>query len=111
MRQNNNIPYISTNNSTYTLASKFIFDGSSNVGTPTIINVQSRINSGSGQIRIFDVTNVEIIAENTSINTTTFTIFSLGTISNIPTGRSEWELQYNKGTSMQIDLDNISIMF
>lgn len=123
-RENNSKAYIDHNKSTYALAQKIIFPGSDNTGIPTGIHVIAsiEIRGGSdsedeegdlfkGQIRILDKTHGKIICENTNINTTTPTIFNLGTLSNVPTGISDWELQYNKGNSNTIMLYAMCILF
>jgi len=120
-RESSSRAYVDHNKSTYTLIQKVIFPGSDIVGTPSSIQVIAAIKEGSdneddgntngGQVRILDVTNGNIICENTNINTTAPSIFNLGTISNIPSGISDWELQSNKGDADTIILYAMSILF
>lgn len=110
-RENSNNPWIDTGSNGYITGQVFIFEGSDALGTPSAINVVGARNSaGDAQVRIADVTNGTIICENTSISAATATLYDLGTLSNIPTGRAIWELQFNDGTSNRIFLFSLSIL-
>jgi hypothetical protein len=47
----------------------------------------------SMDIRIFDVTNTQTIAELIGYTTPVFTVVSLGTVSNVPATPAIWEIQ------------------
>ena len=111
-RDNNNRPYIDTNNVNYLLGQKILYPGSESVGNPSSIQVIASITgNGSANIRIIDVTNANIICENTNINTTEPNIFNLGVLSNIPTSISDLEIQYNRGTANLIRLYCLTMIF
>ena len=82
----------------------FIYGGSLNVGTPTQINVVSYINTSPilYNLRIFDYTNVTVIAQLTGITRSNFTkqIDSMGALSNIPATSAIFEIQVQKQTGI-----------
>lgn len=86
---------LQTGASTYTVLARFIFEGSTQVGTPTEANVIYSVQTPVSQadIRIFDSTNSLTIAEATNLSSTTEVIQSLGAVSNIPAGQALFELQ------------------
>lgn len=112
-REHNNRAYIDTNSSTYLLAQKILFAGSDILGTLSSIKVIASITGSgkAGKVRIIDTTHGSIICENTNINTTSPAIFDLGSISNIPTGISDLQIQYSKGTANKILLYSATIIF
>lgn len=97
--QSSSRPYISSNSSSYRIISYFEYDGSDNVFTPVKIQaVLARSNAGStAKCRIYDSTNAQVIAEVTGlVLSTTFQIYDLGVVSNVPTGPAVWEFQIEK---------------
>jgi hypothetical protein len=64
-------PYVSGNSLTYAAIGSFRFPGTTNIGTPTLIKaVTGRISGlGTGNFRLFDVTNAVVLAETTGIVT------------------------------------------
>lgn len=79
---------------TYEAEGHFIFPGSTDVGTPTLIKIIAWMkDTATGAIRLFDATNSLVIAEKTGITEEDPTIFDMGTISNIPTGEAIFEIQ------------------
>lgn len=93
---------IDTKNAVYTVKSEFIFSGTNNI--PVVSNrkieIIASVDAGNqGDVRIFDATNANIIAEKTGISALTSTIFDMGTISNLPTTQAIFEIQLkNNGT-------------
>jgi hypothetical protein len=79
----------------------FIFPGTDRVGTPADIRILARV-KGAGKFadfRIYDVDNAQQIAEKISHGDAEFTIFSLGTIANLPAGEAWWEIQGRKSAT------------
>ncbi len=85
---------LKANDETYVTEGQFIFQGSTVVGTPTLIKIIAEIeNNSTGSVRLFDSTNSSIIAENTNITSSLPTIFDMGTIINVPTSEAIFEVQ------------------
>jgi hypothetical protein len=86
------------NTSNYTTVAKFKYSGSDNIGTIDYINIISYMDSTvtSYSARLFDTINGLVLAEKTEITNTTETIIDLGTITNVPTDQSIFELQFKK---------------
>jgi len=84
-----------TGNTAYTTAHTFIFEGSDAVGVPKAFHIIGGIiDSGAVQwIRIYDVTNAQVICELTGITSDFPVILDLGALSNVPTGMAIWEVQ------------------
>ena len=79
---------------TYKAKGRWLFQGSTIEGTPTLIKIIAEVASGStGSIRLFDATNSLVIVEKTGISSTTPSIIDMGTISNVPTGEAIFEIQ------------------
>ncbi len=91
----NSSPFVSTSLTSYQIISEFIFPGSTLVSTPTSIFLLSGSNNASAGVsfKIFDRTNSLTIAEKTGIQSATRVENTLGTISNVPTGSSVFEIQ------------------
>jgi len=79
----------------YGAVSTFEFKGSNIVGVPSKIKVLESASSAvsTHDIRIYDITNAQVIAEITGLTNMSFQLTDLGAISNIPTGPAIWELQ------------------
>lgn len=90
-----------TTSSSWEIQACFIFNGTSAVGTPTSAKASTYVSEGSsGGIRIYDVTNSQVICSVTNLSNTSLQINDLGTISNLPTGEAVFEVQVkNNGTS------------
>lgn len=94
-------PPFQTNIGAYRMAGTFIYPGSDAFGVTQSIRVIVRTegnNNFSGKVRIFDVANHQIIAEQTNIVAPTEIIWDMGPLSNIPTGPTVFELQAAKHT-------------
>jgi hypothetical protein len=88
-------PYIeSSSTAAYETIGYFDWPGSVTVDTPTQLKaVVARSGGTSMNVRVYDTTNVTTIAELTGATATTFTPYSLGTLSNITTTEAVWEIQ------------------
>jgi hypothetical protein len=94
----------------WTRAARFIFPGSNVLGTPAAIKVVAGHDSTSGDLRVYDVTNSQVICSLSSFGSATG-IKDLGAISNVPAGEAEWELQYQETGSGNVDVHSIWIAF
>ena len=88
-------PYFQVNVTSYQIAKRFIFRGTTEMGVPTNIKAIAWRASGGGSvsIRIYDVTNVLVICEATGIADAVATIQDMGALSNLPVGEAIWEYQ------------------
>ena len=95
--------------SVFVFAARFIFRGTTLVGTPTSISVCYLVEdaSNAASVKIFDATNSLAIAEVGSLVSTTPDIADLGTISNLPTGAAIFEIQGKLTTDTKGDDLNI----
>lgn len=87
---------VQTTSGTYERVGAFVFPGTDIVASLSKINAIVRRNGAatSASIRIYDVTNVNVIAEATGITTTDETVFTdMGAISNLPSGEAMFEIQ------------------
>ena len=105
-----------TKDPTYSVVGSFIFSGSSNIGTPSTINITSALTIGTGNytIRLQDTTNVLTIATIPALTNTIPTIYNMGTISNIPTGMALFEFQAfvsTGGGNREMTLYNTEIVY
>lgn len=113
----NTTAFFSTISTTPVVVRRFIFPGSSVIGTPTAIYATG--NNGNNGTRGFTVTVQNITPPNVgTVATGTFTnnteaILTLGTISNIPTGQAIFEITLNRstGSAITVQLSSIRIVF
>lgn len=106
-------PYAQVNSRTLTVVARFIFRGSSVIGTPSSIKAVALVASGTsnGQVLIQDITNnLTIATTGATINNLTFGIVTLGTISNVSTGDAIWEVQVNTAAG-NISISALTINF
>jgi len=92
------LPFIevNSNSTTYATLGVFIFPGTGVTGVPTKINALVRRNGAatSVNLRIYDVTNAQVIAELTGITNLNADIISgLGALANLPVGEAKFEVQ------------------
>lgn len=86
-----------TKSGTYEAVGIFIFRGSNDVGTPVSIKAIFGCDAGvTGDVRVYDVTNSQLIAELTGSTVAYPSLVDLGAIANVPTGEALWELQVRK---------------
>jgi hypothetical protein len=100
--QNNGQRYMEVGIAAYTTVASFIFHGTTLSASPNKCFIIATGDGGTdtgNRLRVQDVTNGLTICElNPFTTTTTETIFDIGTISNLPTGQSRFEVQGYKGT-------------
>jgi len=89
-----NIPKGSTLASIYTVLGRIDYPGSSMVGLPTAAKIIGRVDGTAvGAVRLFDATNLTVIAENSGIAAVADSLISLGAIANVPAGPAIFEIQ------------------
>lgn len=108
---NNGVPYLEINSVNYVTIAELYFAGSNTLGP--IDNITSIYGSNSAtqtaEIRVFDLTNGLVIAEATQTSLAR-QIFNLGTISNVPTGPSIFEVQVKKtGGQARAQISSLTI--
>ena len=105
--------YWSTNNDTYTTAARFIFRGTTAVGSPTRMKaVVQATTSGSTQLRLYDATNAQTIGEITGITSTSdINIETDSSLTNLPTGEAVFEIQANDQNSIAMFLYTFQLEF
>lgn len=80
--------------STYEVVRDLIFPGTTAYGTPTAAKIIGFVDpSTTGQVRLYDVTNKQIIAESATFVNETKAILDFGTLSNLPAGEAIFEIQ------------------
>ena len=89
------LDYRSSTATTYTSMCRFIFRGTNNYSTPTNIKVVTWVSSASyhSNVRLYDITNSQVIATSANITSTSNTIVDLGTITNVPASDAILEFQ------------------
>lgn len=106
-------PYIFLNNTTPTVMSHWLWEGSNTAGGVSSIKAAARLASaGAGTIQIYDVTNNNQIAlKNDITNTGAFTVQDLGTVTNVSATQALWEIRINKnsGGSGRIEVATLSV--
>lgn len=86
-------PELSTVNSTYTTMARIVFRGSSVVGTPSAMTAACFQQGTDMSIRVFDVTNTQVIAEVSGIVSSTPSLVDFVTISGVPETEAIWDIQ------------------
>ena len=94
------VKHVETGATTYKSLAHFIYGGSNNIGSITNFNVNAWVtNNGSCNVRFYDLTNANVIAEITDITSQDeFNIRSMGIITNLPTEAAVIEIQGQKAT-------------
>jgi len=106
----NDVPYVEMSvNTEYGAMARLPFAGSDEIGTPKSIYLNIwRDGSGANyDIRIYDITNSTVIAENTDLSNENDSLDIQFTSDNISTGRAVFEIQAKKngdGSNPKIDL-------
>lgn len=77
----------------YEVLNRFGFDGIDNVGTPTAIKLIAYIRATDGRVRIYDLTNAQVICETALITNIEPEILDCGVLSNISNTPAVWEVQ------------------
>jgi hypothetical protein len=87
---------------TYEAWTSFIFRGSSIWNSPIAFRLLKYVDDSTlHSIRIYDVTNGNVIAEQTGLSYTGWIILDMGTLSNIPSGEAIWELQAKRDSGVK----------
>lgn len=85
---------VSTAANDYVVAARFIFRGTTLLGTPASMKAAVVLSGANpGDIQIFDFTNSLQIVEKTGISNTAVAVVDLGSLSNLPAGEAVFELQ------------------
>lgn len=101
-----------TASATYTSEARFLWGGSTLLGTPVKIYSNSWQIAGSGNVRIYDLTNSLVIAESASITSTSSgNIVDLGTISNISAGQAVWKIEHKGDGANANEISSVSVEF
>ena len=99
----------------YVSQGAFVFQGADDVGSPTVIEVLANGSSSSPahSIRIYDITNAQVIAEVTGRTSTVRSIIDMGTISNLPASPAEFQVQAKRdaGGSIALELSSCILKF
>lgn len=103
-------PYVSTMSDTYVVLARFVFLGTSVVGSPTsACFVQWQESSGTGTARLYDLTNAKVICEGPGITAAVPTMADANTLSNLPANKSIWELQGKSTTNKAVRIGGLTI--
>jgi hypothetical protein len=86
------------NSNTYTLILEFEFPGTNEIKYVDSCKILTYINSGTYSLRLYDLTNSNVIAEKTGNNNTTSLLIDMGTLSNLPTNAALFEVQVKRDT-------------
>ena len=90
-------PHINVNSASYSTVSSFIYAGTDNIFSPTDIRALVAGNNNTGSFRVFDITNLQVIAEVTGQATIADqAIYSLGTVANLPASEAVFSFQVLK---------------
>jgi hypothetical protein len=85
---------IEVNTTNFRLIGRFYFAGTDSIGTTTKIKIMARRTLGSGCfcVKVYDPKNFTTIVEKTGITEEGFDPIDLGTLSNLPSGDSTFEI-------------------
>jgi hypothetical protein len=87
-------PYIQTTSVVYEVVAQFAWPGTVDMSLPFQILAALSLGGGSSMdIRVFDATNVAVIAELLGYTNPVFTVVDLGLVSNVPSTPAVWEIQ------------------
>jgi hypothetical protein len=110
--QNISVNSQTKNKNTYTTLNKFLYDGSDR--TLLSIDFVSYMDEDidSYDVRVIDATNgSNIIAEKTSLTNTEEEIIDISTISNLPSGKSQFEVQVKKNNGDGRDKVYLDVLY
>ena len=88
-------PYLEVSASSYTVAARCVFPGSSLVTLTKVLATCSTSGGTNMNIRVYDLTNSLVICEKTAITDVTTALHDLGAISNVPSAQAIFEIQYS----------------
>jgi hypothetical protein len=94
-------PYVTVKSTDYKVAASFLFGGTDLTGVPSKIKVAYSVkrSSSPGSIRIFDLTNGNLISSKDSLVDTEEAILDLGTLQNVPASEALLEIQAKTSSS------------
>lgn len=92
-----NKSYLKGKDATYEMLSQFFFEGTTAFGTPTTAKIRFTNKGGiTSSVRIYDVTNAQVIAEQTGLDPAVEEVFetvNMGALSNLPAAEAIFEVQ------------------
>ena len=110
-----NWQYIDHKKSTWGVIGSFLFAGTDALGAPVSIRVIAGVTTADEVgVRLYDLTNNNVIAEARNQTGSYPSIINLGTISNLPTGAAVFELQVIRdagNSSKKVRATGVSIAF
>jgi hypothetical protein len=97
----------------WAVVSDFVFRGTTARGTPSAIKAIAHVGdvAESGQIRIYDYTNSQVICTVTGITSLTKTLYNLGTLSNLPAGEAIFEIQMQTTAGKEFYLRSLIVEY
>lgn len=109
-------PFITASLSYQVAPPRFIYGGTDSELDITKVEVILYLeqNNVKGSVRLYDLTNANVIAEVTNVGITTPSIIDLGIISNLPTSEAIFEIQVKRETAnpaKNIFIDSASISY
>jgi hypothetical protein len=92
------LPYFTTESTTYVITRSFVFEGTTNWGTPTSTVFLTGRSSAlvTMAARLYDVTNGNVICESLGIAGNYPTITINNALLNLPAGQATFEIQIKK---------------
>ena len=98
---------IEVQNTTYRLIGRFFFAGTDKLGVMSKIKIMAHRCSGSNDysLKVYDVINGNQIVEKTGLTNDDYQVIDLGTLSNLPSGESVFELWGKVGTGTKACVD------
>ena len=90
--------YVNSNSATYAKVATFMYAGSTQIGPISAIKINAWRSGGTGaDFRIYDATNALVVAEVVNVTSTSeINVVNMGTITNIPTALSIFEIQIRR---------------
>ncbi len=100
-------------NTTYATFSSFLFKGTDVLGPVTSIQalVFCATLGKAGDIRVYDFTNNQVIAEYLGFDSETPIVITLNGLSNVPVGDAIWEVQMRKQSNKNVYLCSVDVNF
>lgn len=104
-----------TGDTTYYTAHLFRFQGTDIMGPPIkIFALAGWIDSTTQSLRIYDVTNAQVICERTDITNEFPSEEDMGVLSNLPEGPATWEVQMKRpggGPAKEVAVASLQLEF
>jgi len=105
--------YLFSKSASYTVLTRFIFKGTTILGNPTNIKMIVHVKTAlkPGDVRIYDLTNANVICEVTGISSLIPIVVDLGTLSNLPSGEVMFEVQVKCPLADEVYVSGLIIEF